>query len=678
MAKLTVLQSRLLSSVIATALIAILYFALSSAHFAYASDVDSIFPEDHNHERLLSPYILPDELVDIEDENLEYEPEFLGTNRGIIGRQVPIAFEVVNNVPRLDNVIQGATVYYVFTNRSLWSTKSEAGSGLPSPGLVRIRDEGDNGIEPALPIEETAEHVSHYEDGEGGQRIGKRANTTRTVYITLNTCLQPSNAKDPTGSLGPPPQLTLYVSQNNTRPGPNQPAGTQEMVKADQGFANVTFEASKDVYIGVSAPNTTTYSGVYNVEIAASIDGQYHSYNGANADLFFIDSDSSSALLATKNLTLEDADSEIYNKWMQLKPPYTVFANNQNDSVISGVSHSYCGLEKYAKIAGTQGGVRTNMVQTSMTNVTLGNFPKQQFYFQGLNASSSYFGILAMSGNSTAHGNGVVGGGGQVWQTMNFTTQSGESRCYASFSHLSALRLTFPDGNCAVIFNLTFCSTVNYAVPGNPKTFPNVNDLAAFYDNTAASAYANFSKALQQIPCEIPSTGQYSLVRTCADCAAAYKAWLCTVTIPRCQDFSRSDPWLQPRNVVQAFPNMTMLSDALVADSRDVMFLNSSRNPLIDEQVQPGPYKEILPCQDLCYNLVQSCPAAMGFACPRPGKGGFASSYGFRPNGSANEDGQITCNYPGAAYRLSGARGVEGGAWGVMAGVVVGLGMMLL
>lgn len=237
--------------------------------------------------------------------------------------------------------------------------------------------------------------------------------------------------------------------------------------------------------------------------------------------------------------------------------------------------------------------------------------------------------------------------------------------------------LTLVDGNCAVIFNLPFCSTVNYAVPGNPTTFPNVSALAAFYDNMAAQAYANFDKALQQIPCEIPNTGQYSLARTCADCADSYKAWLCSVTIPRCQDYSRSDPWLQPRNVLQPFPNGKKLDGAFVDPIQDVLYLNSSRNTAIDETVRPGPYKEILPCQDLCYNLVQSCPAVMGFACPRPGQMGFASSYGYRPNGSLNEDGQITCNYPGAAYHLSGTAMVGPNAWTVVV-MAVGLGLLVL
>ena len=194
-------------------------------------------------------------------------------------------------------------------------------------------------------------------------------------------------------------QLTLYVSQNNTKPGPGAPKDSQKVAEAQHGFANITIEASKDVYIAVSAPNTTDYVGIYNVEVAASIDGRFHDYVSNSADLFFIDSDSRSALLATRNLTLESPESPIYKKWMEISPPYIVFAHNQNDSRIAGVSHSYCGLEKYASITASQ-------IDTAMTNVTLGSFPKQQFYFEGLNASSQYYGILAMTGNSSARGAG--------------------------------------------------------------------------------------------------------------------------------------------------------------------------------------------------------------------------------------------------------------------------------
>ncbi len=206
-----------------------------------------------------------------------------------------------------------------------------------------------------------------------------------------------------------------------------------------------------------------------------------------------------------------------------------------------------------------------------------------------------------------------------------------------------------------MISNLSFCDSVAYAVPGNPQTYPNVTALAAFYDNAAKDQYANFEYTIQQIPCEIDSSSQYSLVRNCMDCRNAYKKWLCSVMIPRCMDYSANATWLQERNVVQPFPNGTNLTADVINSASNILYLNSSRNPNIDLYVQPGPYKEILPCDDLCYNIVQSCPASMAFNCPRPGMLGFNHSYGLRPNGSSDQAGQVTCNYPGAAYHLNAA-----------------------
>ncbi|OBT58358.1 hypothetical protein VE04_01336 [Pseudogymnoascus sp. 24MN13] len=568
------LQPRLLPSMITTGLVALLLFTIFAGNLAHAAELDSILPDDHNHERLLDPFV-----------------------------QLPVAYEIPNNIARPYNLNQGETMYFVFLNETVWGPHAPAGSGstgLPSVGLSpRWEGGGEGGGQGAL---NTA-------DGEESS-IHKRANATRTVYITLNTCLQPSNAKGSSGPQGPPPQLTMYVGDNQTALGASQPADGQLTVAAEFGFANLTFDASKDVYIAVKAPNTTEYEGVYNVEVGVSIDAPFHSYSGDAADLFFIDSVSSTEPVATVTSTLDNSSSPVYQKWMQLSPPpYVIFANQQNQMSIQGVSRSYCGLENYAQIAGTQKGLRTDMVKTIMTNVTLGTHPKQQFYFQGLSASSQYYGILALPGNATER---APGGGGRM-----ATAQSSSTSPSAPTSPTSC--------------------------PGNPTTFPTLTSLAEFYDNAAASAYSNFAKALQQIPCEIPNTGQYSLVRNCDHCAAAYKAWLCSDTIAPCQDYSRSDPWLQPRNVVQPFPNSSMLQDSnFLAASQEILYLNSSRNPAIDEIVKPGPYKEILPCLDMCYNLVQSCPAAMGFECPGPGNGGFASSYGRRPNGSSSEDGQIT------------------------------------
>lgn len=192
-----------------------------------------------------------------------------------------------------------------------------------------------------------------------------------------------------------------------------------------------------------------------------------------------------------------------------------------------------------------------------------------------------------------------------------------------------------------------------YAVPGNSKTFPNVSALAAWYDNSAQTQYTFFDYAMQQIPCDIDSTAQYSLARNCMDCRNSYKSWLCSVMIPRCKDYSSTANWLQARNIVQPFPNGTMLDSGTINNAQNTLYLNSSRNPNIDATVQPGPYKEILPCEDLCYDIVRSCPSSMGFGCPSPGQAQFNYTYGQRPNGSPEQEGQITCNYPGAAYQLS-------------------------
>lgn len=391
-----------------------LYLALSSSNLAYASEIDPIRPEDHNHERLFIPYILDDEL----DDDVGYEAQFYGTDRSIIGRADPGIAPLQNNYAQQINIVPGADPEaFVFTNESLWGPSSGPSIGLPSPVRLRERRETFDG---------TNEGLVQDQVGEGDLRLRARQLATRTLYITMNTCLQPSDPNDATGSKDSAPQVELYVSQTNAnqKPGPNKPESSQTRVVAEGGFANITLQASGDVFIGLWAPNTTNFNnGVYNVEIAASIDAPFHYYNSTQPNLYLVDTDASSALLVTNNLTSSVNNSD-YNAWMTLDPPpFVIFAANQNKTAFAGVQNSYCGLEKYAQIANKNG-----TVVTSMTNSTLGPLPKQQFYFQGLNASSSYYGILAMTGNSTRAGNGVVGGGGRVWRTMNFQTQSGKIR----------------------------------------------------------------------------------------------------------------------------------------------------------------------------------------------------------------------------------------------------------
>ena len=136
----------------------------------------------------------------------------------------------------------------------------------------------------------------------------------------------------------------------------------------------------------------------------------------------------------------------------------------------------------------------------------------------------------------------------------------------------------------------------------------------------------------------------FSLAVNCTDCEHAYKQWLCGVTIPRCADFSSNDTFLQVRNAGQPFLNGSSIPPN--SSLRTIPATNSSRNPLIDAQIRPGPYKEILPCQDVCYSLVKSCPSALQFSCPQGRQLNW--SYGVR-----DDSGIITCSYLGAAYYLN-------------------------
>jgi calcium channel MID1 len=160
---------------------------------------------------------------------------------------------------------------------------------------------------------------------------------------------------------------------------------------------------------------------------------------------------------------------------------------------------------------------------------------------------------------------------------------------------------------------------VAYAVPAAAAVV--TDSVKQIYDSLANRTYTNFTQNLRQISCNVTgNSASYSLVRNCDDCSAAYKDWICAVTIPRCTDIS--------------------------ASSGVDRFVNGSRNVFtkqVTQTLQAGSYKEVLPCIDLCYKVVQSCPAVLQFGCPL--KKTLSNSYGERlPNGSVINGTEITCN----------------------------------
>ncbi|KAI8970342.1 stretch-activated Ca2+-permeable channel component-domain-containing protein [Mycotypha africana] len=201
------------------------------------------------------------------------------------------------------------------------------------------------------------------------------------------------------------------------------------------------------------------------------------------------------------------------------------------------------------------------------------------------------------------------------------------------------------DANCRIIYNLPFCDQVAYSVPIPPETLTidNIWSIAEQYDNQAKAKFKPFDIALSQYNCE---TTQYSLVRNCTDCYRDYKTWLCAVTIPRCTDSSTSEDISQGTQ------------DVPVAPALRYVLPNASRNPWIDETLKPGEWTELLPCIDLCYHVVQSCPPFLQFYCPT---GDLAAlQYGYWQNGNVSVNGTSyyfdinnpTCNRMGVNTSL--------------------------
>ncbi|RDL35062.1 uncharacterized protein BP5553_06993 [Venustampulla echinocandica] len=652
--KLSPLQSRLAASLIASVMLLLLYFTFSFPHFAYAADVDSIQPEDHNHERLLGGPVLDVDLESLELGDISYQSEFVGVDRGIIGR-TPTADDptgLTNNDPVTINIELGRTVSYVFTNVSLYGEKSKTEPFLPVPRYPR-RSLVDG--------EEEPEDVDEDEEGFASNKLALRQSSTggnRTLYVSVTACGQPKPVQNTTTS--PPPQLQLYISQtsDNKNPGPGK--SPQVMVELVEGYGMYEMNATGDVFIGVYGKNDTAYTGPWSAQIAASIDAPFHYYhNISDPNLLLVDSDSSSAFLVADNPMKFDSYRN-FDKWSKISPPYVLFASNAQDQAIQGLRHSYCGLANSpGTIAPDRPGQTNNQVQFWWDKEMTNPLPRQKFYVSQLSGATKYNAILAVRGNSTSAEPGVVGGGGQVFRQTDFSTLS--------------------ESNCALVSNLTLCNQISYSVPANPTLFPNTSALAAFYENYTTTYWKFFQNAMSMVPCETTPSAQYSLATDCTRCEAAYKEWFCAVSVPRCKGFSATSSWLQPRAMGQPFPDGTFLDAEQLAVAGQSKSLNNSRNPTIDAMIKPGPYKEVLPCDRLCYNVVQNCPASLGFNCPLPGDIGFATSYFdtsqqvvvLDPNSTQT---QMRCNYPGSIVGLgAGGRALPPQGLAVLLLVVLGL-----
>jgi calcium channel MID1 len=436
--KLTPLQSRFAACLGTSVLLLILYFSLSPAHFAYAAELDSIHNQDHNHHRIPLGHDLDlasnidwgEDGVDPETAEFEgtaqYQADFAGMGRDLIGRAPLDTVALKNNEPNELNIAPGETQYYIFEKSSVFGASTPWRTGLPtniSRGDLEVVWKRDQVV--AQEEENEDEDEDEY-DGSVMERSGfiKRQSgdtPSKVIYISVNTCLQPSS-NDTTAV---PPQLTLFVSTSDQDKKPGPSSSDAQSFPLTEGYVEAKISATGNVYIAVAAPNvTSSFSGQWNYFVAASIDASYYYYNDTTSFVWTIDTDSTSALMATYNLTSEDNSTEtlaLREKWMDTPAPFNMIVYNQSTPLVNGIRNSYCGLQKL-----DLGGVT---VERNMTERGMGSNPKQQFYISGLQPGQKYTGVLTYNGvnsSTSTSGSAVVGGGGQLWRAMDFTTKTGK------------------------------------------------------------------------------------------------------------------------------------------------------------------------------------------------------------------------------------------------------------
>lgn len=408
--QLSPLQSRLAASLIASCLVIVLYLFLFAPQFASATDLIEI-PRSLDYDDLVDD--IADTITSLDERGPLYEPEFSLFDRSIIGRVSDAASSLEVDSPTRFNIDPESTLTYVFQVASV-SGRSSQEPGTSSYELRRSLDEtqdpsqgdGHDGLDSHLDLSERQTH-------------------SKTLYISVNTCNQPVRIS-PDQTTVDPPQLTLFVSTSaeNTSPGPAKDQDTQKTLVFDEGAVMFNTSLDRDVYFSISAPKVSdklfTMALPYNYEVALSLDGYYHSYDSSDQpNLYWVDSDASSALLKTQNLT--SRSEEVIST-----PPYMVFVQNTNDLDIHGIRKSYCGLSSWAQIRPLQNG---NSQATVGLRRGAANLTVQEFYISGLNASANYTGIVALNTSLSLQKRqeGGSGGGVVVYDGVPFSTKPGKS-----------------------------------------------------------------------------------------------------------------------------------------------------------------------------------------------------------------------------------------------------------
>ncbi len=396
---------------------AVLQTMSPNSYMTYATSQGFTTQDDHNHPRILflgaqmdsngnPPY------AQVENEQT-YEPSFAGLHRSIIGRVPGDVEELANNVPMKKNIQQGQSQNGVFRKEILFRPTS-AGTSTPLLFESTPRDQIKESISGDVSDERMSHDSLKRQEGLQGNRL---------LYFSLAICDQPS-WKDQSSGNGPPPPLTVYISLSPDKKNPG-PGKYDFSFETKDGWGAKRVGASNDVFFTVKADENPNLEGSYNYELTASTDELYAAYNShrnfpnnETEDYFVhVESDSTSALFVSSNIMMDSPSTSL--------PPYSMFVYSKDDPTVVGIQRSFCGLRNHVQIKGNLlNDPSASAVETRLIGLDKGE-KRQQFYVTGLNASSEYNAVLAIDGNYTSDGGGVVRGGGTVGEFLSFRTKSG-------------------------------------------------------------------------------------------------------------------------------------------------------------------------------------------------------------------------------------------------------------
>ncbi|KAH9840768.1 stretch-activated Ca2+-permeable channel component-domain-containing protein [Rhodofomes roseus] len=213
---------------------------------------------------------------------------------------------------------------------------------------------------------------------------------------------------------------------------------------------------------------------------------------------------------------------------------------------------------------------------------------------------------------------------------------------------------------CPIVYGIPFCPSIGYAAPvGNndPGTGVSAGELPSAFTENLLSGLSNFTTMLTTIAC---GRDLYSPLVTCADCQAAYRNWLCIVSLPRCAEYASPTS----SSTTAASSTSTMLGqgaqEPLITPTPALAMQNASnpRNPSLPPFAEN--YTAVLPCLEVCHAADRACPPFLGFQCPLPQyTAGQSYGVGFVDTGEegvvgggltgagTDQWGNVWCNGPG-------------------------------